>query len=307
MNDRTPRAADFPKLDTAKTTSQRSPSKFVLKEVDERYTTFAPKELKPLIIPVGAGSQVRDEVSSAHSIDGMIAIPPEVPPKSPRTESRASPRIKKPPHSANSSISTVNSVASSVSNRSLKDEWSPRRLQTKNRNESLSSLKGLENVLPRQSPSTPSGAASRNPSRSPMRCESSEGTVISSRSSDHDRERTRTSFDEERPVASRRRDTTSIHGLIRTIYQQPSQSQDNVNLPIGFRAIDATTVVPEEEAKALKKQANRHVERFEVLQVKDVSMLSQELELLDERCEYLQTTHKSLRQGRLNLQIRMIS
>lgn len=39
--------------------------------------------------------------------------PPRVPPKSPRTESRASPRIKQMPHSASSSTSTTHSTSSS--------------------------------------------------------------------------------------------------------------------------------------------------------------------------------------------------
>ena len=78
-------------------------------------------------------------------------------------------------------------------------------------------------------------------------------------------------------------------------------------MPSGFKAVEATSRVPEAEAKALKSQADHHVQRFEVLQAKDVSMLSQELELLDERCKYLQSTHKSLREGRKNLHTRMIT
>ena len=114
-------------------------------------------------------------------------------------------------------------------------------------------------------------------------------------------------FDQARRTSMRRGDTTSIHGLIRTIANGSTQYKGTFDLPSGFKAIDATSKVPEAEAKALKSQADWHVKRFEVLQAKDVSMLSQELELLDERCEYLQSTHKSLRQGRRNLHTRMIT
>ena len=103
-----------------------------------------------------------------------------------------------------------------------------------------------------------------------------------------------------------RADTTSIYGLLQTI-NTPTHHYGDMNLPSGFKAIDATANIPPAEAKALKQQAGRQVENFEVLQGKDVSMLSQELELLDERCSYLESTHKSLRQGRRNLHTRMIT
>jgi len=104
-----------------------------------------------------------------------------------------------------------------------------------------------------------------------------------------------------------RADITSIHELLQTIVRSPMYQYGNMNLPSGFRAIDATANVPPAEVKALKQQAGKQVERFEVLQGKDVSMLCQELELLDGRCSYLQSTHRSLRQGRRNLLIRMIT
>lgn len=102
-------------------------------------------------------------------------------------------------------------------------------------------------------------------------------------------------------------DTTSIHGLMSTIDNMPEYYSENLDLPSGLRAIDANSQMPEMEAKSLKKQAVRHAESFEILQTKDVSRLSQELELLDERCAYLQSTRRSLRQGRRNLHTRMIT
>ena len=89
--------------------------------------------------------------------------------------------------------------------------------------------------------------------------------------------------------------------------KSPVRHDGDKDLPSGFRAMDASANVSEAEVETLKKQAGKHVENFEVLQSKDVSMLSQELKLLDERCAYLQSTHQSLRHGRRNLHIRMIT
>lgn len=72
------------------------------------------KELMPLIIP--SGSPVRNVVSEHGTVrpDGKDETPPRVPPKSPGTESRASPRPKKTAHSASSSTSTLHSTSSSA-------------------------------------------------------------------------------------------------------------------------------------------------------------------------------------------------
>ena len=87
----------------------------------------------------------------------------------------------------------------------------------------------------------------------------------------------------------------------------PEYYYESVDLPNGYKPTDAVNEILEAEAKSLKKQAIRHAEKFEVLEMKDVTILSQELELLDERCEYLGSTYKSLRQGRKNLHTRMIA
>lgn len=72
-----------------------------------------------------------------------------------------------------------------------------------------------------------------------------------------------------------RADTISIHGLLQTIVNSPTHRNGTMNLPSSFRAIDATGNVPPAEAKVLKQQAGKQVEKFEVLQCKDVSLLSQ--------------------------------
>jgi hypothetical protein len=59
------------------------------------------------------------------------------------------------------------------------------------------------------------------------------------------------------------------------------------------------------EMEIIRKQAYGQASRFEVLSSRDVDDLSRELRGLDERCEYLRKTHRSLRSGRRNLHDRI--
>lgn len=336
FNDQTPRASEFPVLQDVAITPYSAQADVASNESEKRCTLLVPRDLKPLIIPKVA-EPMEEIVIPAE-------LPPEVPPKSPRTESRASPRIKKGLHSANSSMSTLRSAASSSSSHSFKDNRSTRSLQTPSRNEiPPSHLRGMENVVSTtassnrthdspshphspenmtpmtpmssqqrtgrsQSPSLSSAPLSRKQSRSPTKLNDKKAALSSSMPASHQRGRSEPLFlDQDQPLFNGRRDTSSIHGLLWSIDNVPEYYSESFDLPSGLRAIDATTKLSETEAKSLKKQAVRHAERFEVLQSKDVSMLSEELELLEERCEYLQSAHKSLRQGRRNLHSRMIT
>ena len=305
--------------------------------MEKRSTFWTPKDLKPLVIPKHAQPEVKTEEPPE--------LPPEVPPKSPRTESWASPRMKKSLHSASSSVSTTQSIASSLSSYSVKDNWVTRPVQTANRKDTPPSyLNGMEkvvattstsigigncpgypcslgNITPRtpatpwgrtgrsQSPSVLSAPPSRKQSRSPTKVDHKAQTPALNVPASYQREGSDPlSLGQGKQTSTRHGDTASIYGLMEsTIENVPDYYSDNFDLPSGFRAIDITSKMSDAEAKSLKGQAVRHVERFEVLPIKDVSMLSQELELLDERCEYLQSTHRSLRQGRRNLHTRMIT
>ena len=336
VNDQTPRASEFPVLQDVAITPFSAQADIASNESEKRCTLLVPKDLKPLIIP-----------KVAEPMDEIVVpaeLPPEVPPKSPRTESRASPRIKKGLHSANSSVSTLRSATSSSSSHSFKDNRSTRSLQTPNRNEiPPSHLRGMENVVSTttspnrthdspshphspenmkpmtpmtswtrtgrsQSPSLSSAPLSRKQSRSPTKLNDEKAVLSSNVPASHQRGRSEPLFlEQDQPPFHERRDTSSIHGLLWSIDNVPEYYSESFDLPSGFRAVDATSKLSGIEVKSLKKQAVRHAERFEVLQSKDVSMLSEELELLEERCEYLQSTHKSLRQGRRNLHSRMIT
>jgi len=61
------------------------------------------------------------------------------------------------------------------------------------------------------------------------------------------------------------------------------------------------------DQQSLHKQAYEQAGNFEVLNKGDVASLSRELRALDERCDYLRKTYKSLRAGRQKLHTRMIS
>jgi len=77
------------------------------------------------------------------------------------------------------------------------------------------------------------------------------------------------------------------------------------HLPSGYPATTASSLLPASEVEILRKQAIGQASRFEVLNSKDVDALSRELRALDERCEYLRKTHRSLRSGRRNLHDRI--
>ncbi|KAL8695188.1 MAG: hypothetical protein Q9224_003435 [Gallowayella concinna] len=89
--------------------------------------------------------------------------------------------------------------------------------------------------------------------------------------------------------------------------RSPSTSLKGRDLPSGFKASEVPRQLADFELRGLKQQANEQVSNFQVLQATDVSMLSKELRELDDRCEYLQRTYQSLRQGRKSLHERMIS
>ncbi|KAK8165344.1 Up-regulated during septation-domain-containing protein, partial [Phyllosticta citrichinensis] len=78
-------------------------------------------------------------------------------------------------------------------------------------------------------------------------------------------------------------------------------------LPRGLPASVAVSALANSERERLRDKAYGQVERFEVLNCRDVNSLTKELHALDERCDYLRRTYKSLREGRQRLHARMLS
>jgi hypothetical protein len=82
---------------------------------------------------------------------------------------------------------------------------------------------------------------------------------------------------------------------------------DSWKLPEGMRVSEAARRMSDADKKLLHKQAYDQAGNFEVLHKRDVASLSRELRALDERCDYLRKTYKSLRAGRQKLHGRMIA
>lgn len=82
---------------------------------------------------------------------------------------------------------------------------------------------------------------------------------------------------------------------------------DEFVMPAGFKPMEATLILPEQERETLRRQAQSQTEKFEVLAPVNVELLSRDLRVLDERCEYLRRTYKSLRAGRQKLHARMVA
>ncbi|KAL1984972.1 hypothetical protein VTN96DRAFT_8528 [Rasamsonia emersonii] len=94
----------------------------------------------------------------------------------------------------------------------------------------------------------------------------------------------------------------------RTIKELPSAEYIAAKpLPSGVIPSEAASVFSIADLERLQDQARGQAEKFEVLKYRDVKALSQELRALDERCEYLRNTHRSLRSGRQTLHERMIA
>ena len=85
------------------------------------------------------------------------------------------------------------------------------------------------------------------------------------------------------------------------------EHSDPCRLQRGLPAAIAVSTLANSERERLRDKAYGQVEKFEVLNSRDVNSLTKELHALDERCEYLRRTYKSLREGRQRLHARMIS
>jgi hypothetical protein len=108
-----------------------------------------------------------------------------------------------------------------------------------------------------------------------------------------------------------------------TIEPSPKEETDEyATLPMGLQPMQAALILPDSEKQKIRKQAASQAERFEILGYQEVAGLSKvnsmlafvsgadgekELRTLDERCEYLRKTYKTLRTGRQKLHLRMIS
>lgn len=274
---------------------------------------FLQKDLARLVIPSGTQPERITQSSRVKPSDEQDDKPPQVPPKSPRTKSRASPRPRKLPHSATSSTSTVYSnTSAATSTSSLIGRTSPRPKPTPPRVESpFSQNGGLNDTTIQDSAGSRSNHNIRHtppqvesPRSQP--CDHNEeqdtqilpGAVVKiGKIIGHEkgieraveknsieqglginkmwcqREISEASvIDRARPM--RRGDTSLMHSSNKPMLRSPFYKGEDVEIPTGFNAREASNNVSEADLKVLKQQADERVENFEVLSLKDESDLS---------------------------------
>lgn len=272
------------------------------------------KDLARLVIASSTGSEQPIQACRDKRSDEHDDKPPQVPPKSPRTRSRASPRLRRLPHSATSSTSTIYSnTSAATSTSSLAGRTSPKPKPTPPRVESpfsqnggLDDIKEQDSVGSRSSPSrqhTPPRVESpRSQPGDRIKKEQDAPIVLGAglkigRKSGHEkridpaeeripiehglgiskmwyqRENSEPSvIDRARPM--RRGDTSLMHSLSKPMLRSTFYKGEDVEIPTGFNAREASNNVTKADLKILKQQADERVENFEMLSLKDESDLS---------------------------------
>ncbi|KAF2866106.1 Up-regulated during septation-domain-containing protein [Massariosphaeria phaeospora] len=257
----------------------------------EAPTAFGKPPLSPILSPGMTNPKPTLKVDTGSIIE-EFELPPRVPPKSPGFERKHSPApLKLNSKSSKTQLVTPASVGTTPSS-AFETRRSP------NVNGPLPTpLSAISNPFSAGSPMSVAErrASPRVEKRDPM----------SSSTASHSRNISDTSVMERgRPVRR-----TSKRQRSRTCSETntPEAPQDNWKLPTGMRVPEATMRMSESDKEVLHKQASDQADKFEVLNKRDVSTMSRELRALDERCDYLRKTYKSLRAGRQKLHSRMIS
>lgn len=286
-NQLTPRANVFSKLQTELEVHEGSLA--VSSKSTKRSSSLMARELTPLIIPSNISKTRKTE--QIRSIGDPDILPPRVPPKSPRTERRASPRADRTQHSAHSSVSTNYSTASSAtSTSSIVGRASPRLLTDTRRLESPLGRSHPMSTVDKPSPDSLWSKLFRleSPSRSKrvemLETSNSQVSEISptpsSTTSTHQRWLSDASAVTRGRLAIK--DNPACRRYSKPAVRSPSTNNPGRDLPIGFKAAEAPHQVTDVELRGLRQQADVQVSHFEVLQAKDVSMLSKVSSLEDD-------------------------
>ncbi|TVY46722.1 hypothetical protein LOCC1_G002850 [Lachnellula occidentalis] len=253
---------------------------------------LSPRSLAPLIIPSTSSPQPQQRSIKKISNTRLRSesTPPEVPPKSARMKDiygRSSPFT---PMSSTTSLSTAPTSVSNTPLSTIPSTISDATTPTS------SALEGRSSPKPWTGPviaPCPMGHSRGQ----------SESTQRSAYTMGHRRGESEASImDRGRPKM--RADGSPIK---RTLSKRSASIEQQAFefLPKGHRPTEALSALLAPELESIRKQAMGQASRFEVLNTKDVESLSRELRGLDERCEYLRKTHRSLRSGRRNLHDRI--
>ncbi|KAJ4368989.1 hypothetical protein N0V83_006071 [Neocucurbitaria cava] len=243
------------------------------------------RPLSPILSP-GATPKPLLKLETANFLD--VELPPEVPPKSPATEQKASPaplvlnaKSSRPQLMTPGGTTPLSAIDSRRSpNGTIPLPTPPSAFTNPFYASSPSSNRGSPRVEKRDPIATQGGSHNRNMSES---CIMDRGRPTRRNSK---RQRSRTVSETNNPE---------------------NAAPDAWRLPNGMRVPEASRRMSDADKKLLYKQAYDQAGNFEVLNKRDVASLSRELRALDERCDYLRKTYKSLRAGRQKLHGRMIS
>ncbi|KAH8676766.1 Up-regulated during septation-domain-containing protein [Tricladium varicosporioides] len=251
-----------------------------------KHRPLSPKSLAPLVIPSTSAPQPQRlgrRPSNSRLRSG--STPPDVPPKSARFQDRS-------PYSRNSPFTPGSASTTNLSTAPTSINSTP-----------ISALPERQT-----SPKPWTATSATGPGPSPMghsrgQSEAAQQQSQIGKTLGHRRGESEASImDRGRP--KKRSDGSPIKRQLSK--RSPAEEQKAFeSLPQGIRATEASTLIPTAELESLRKQAIGQASRFEVLNSKDVESLSRELRGLDERCEYLRKTHRSLRSGRRNLHDRI--
>ncbi|CAE7023944.1 Uds1 domain containing protein [Pyrenophora teres f. teres] len=246
------------------------------------------RPLSPILSP-GATPRPLLKLETGN-IEEEPELPPQVPPKSPAVERKASP------------------APLVLHSRALKPQLTTPASTTPGAPFSASDLRRSPNgSVPLPTPpsafTNPFYATSPASARNSPRTERKD--PMATQSSSHNRNMSESSIMERgRP---KRRNSKRERSRTVSEADGPEPTPDPWKLPQGMRVPEASRRMSDGDKKLLHKQAYDQAGNFEVLNKRDVASLSRELRALDERCDYLRKTYKSLRAGRQKLHGRMIA
>ncbi|KAF1835991.1 hypothetical protein BDW02DRAFT_546975 [Decorospora gaudefroyi] len=249
------------------------------------------RPLSPILSP-GATPRPLLKVETAN-FENDLELPPQVPPKSPAVERKGSPaplilnaKTSKP--QLTTPASTTSGGGTPLSAFDLR----------------RSPNSSVPLPTPPSAFSNPFYASSPASNRASPRTERRD--PLAAQASSHNRNMSESSI-MERGRPKRRNSKRERSRTVSEANTPETATPDSWKLPQGMRVPEASRCMSDADKKLLHKQAYDQAGNFEVLNKRDVASLSRELRALDERCDYLRKTYKSLRAGRQKLHGRMIS
>ncbi|MCJ1476480.1 hypothetical protein MMC13_005146 [Lambiella insularis] len=306
-------------------------------------SVLLPRGLAPLVIPSHEQCLLPAEAYRPSDLLDDEELPPKVPPKSPRMLSRAFPQSAKTtpaipqssrttpvpatPISACSSTTTLHSASTSLTSIGSLDDlasskpWSAPILSAGFQTASPeNNQRGFNAANERTSQPPWSAKEFRTNSPRPVRHgmsvdeTSTAKPLLPLRSGKITPEPLATGHQSgvsENSVMNRGRPTKKVDSLQRILSKTAHSDKvtrfEYADLPFGVRNTKATTSIPFDELRRLKKHAEASAATFRILREAEVSDLSQELQILNDRCEFLRKTYDSLREGRRGLYKRKVA